>query len=192
MKALRIGFDRNLLFKLFLVCAFPIHAWAIIMVIRDLEWIAERTNQWDAIGVFGYALLGALIESLLIFLVIILLSYLISQKWNAEKRFGVLFTVVFVSAFWSIIGQLYFVLGGAAPQFIVDFAISSGHPLWVLYGISFPLVVASIVVPIYLFLQKYQSSGKFMAFVDRLILLSGMYLFLDVIGIIIVIIRNAS
>ena len=67
-------YSRQGLGSLFLTCAFPLHFWALLMAFRDISWVAERTNLWDAIGVLGYGLVFALVESILIFLVLALLG----------------------------------------------------------------------------------------------------------------------
>lgn len=187
---LELGFNLSQLINLFLLVVFPIHAWAIFLVLRDVGWISERTNAWDAVGVMSYTLVWSLFESIAIFLLITLASLLVSKKWVVEKRFSVLGTILLVTSTWSILGQLFYITGGLAPQPIINFLASSGHPLWFIYGITVPLVIASFLLPVYIFLGSNTSAKKFIGFVDRLILLSGLYLFFDLIGFIIVVIRN--
>lgn len=47
------------------MCAFSLHLWALILIFRDVSWVAERINMWDAIGVASYGLVLAFIESLI-------------------------------------------------------------------------------------------------------------------------------
>jgi len=45
---------------LFLISAFPLHVWTLLLAFRDFSWLTERTNLWDAIGVLSYGLIYAL------------------------------------------------------------------------------------------------------------------------------------
>ena len=62
-------YSKQGLWNLFLICAFPLHVWTIILAFRDFSWVTERTNSWDALGVVSYGLIFALIESVAVFLV---------------------------------------------------------------------------------------------------------------------------
>src|SRR5512141_1446140 len=71
-------YTRQGLWSLFLMCAFPLHVWALILAFRDVSWVTERTNSWDAVGVVAYGLLFTLVESVLVFGIMTLLGFLIS------------------------------------------------------------------------------------------------------------------
>lgn len=190
VKELNLGFNLSQLMNLFLLCVFPIHAWAIFLVLRDIKWISERTNAWDAVGVMSYTLVWVLFESIIIFLLVAAASYLVSKEWDVDQRFSVLGVLVLITSIWSMLGQLFYVTGGAAPQPIINFLAASGHPLWYIYGITIPVVIASFLLPIFMMLRSNSPAKKFVTFTNRLILLSGLYLFFDFIGLIIVVVRN--
>src|SRR5512146_2668540 len=78
-------YSRPGLWSLFVMCAFPQHAWAFVLALRDVSWVADRTNAWDAVGVVSYGLLFALLESLLLFGVMVLLGYLVSGSWDVDR-----------------------------------------------------------------------------------------------------------
>ena len=67
-------YSRQGLWSLFLTCAFPLHFWTLILVFRDISWLTDRTNAWDAIGVASYGMIFAFTESVVIFLVAALLG----------------------------------------------------------------------------------------------------------------------
>ena len=183
-------FDRSDWFKLFLVCAFPLHLWTILMVFRDVNWVAERTTSWDAVGFSGYALFYTLIESLLLFSFIALLGFIIPKNWNLTLRFVALSLVAFILAGWSIMEQLILIIfWGWLRQLAVTFTFLITIP-WSPYVIFTGLIVISVMAPL-LLLRKYDGlQTKVYSVLDRLTLLSGLYLFLDAIGIIIILIRN--
>lgn len=183
-------FDRSDWFKLFLVCAFPLHLWTILMVFRDVNWVAERTTSWDALGFSGYALFYTLIESLLLFGFIALLGFIIPKNWNLTLRFVILSLIAFILAGWSIMEQLILIIFWGWLRHLADsFTFLITQP-WSSYVIFAGLIVISMTVPL-LLLRKYKGlQTKVYSVLDRLTLLSGLYLFLDAIGIIVIIIRN--
>ena len=75
-------YSRQGLWFLFLISAFPIHFWTLILVFRDISWLTERTNAWDAIGVASYGMVFAFVESVVIFLVLALLGLLTPKQWE--------------------------------------------------------------------------------------------------------------
>ena len=108
-------YSKSGLWSLYLTCAFPLHVWTIILSLRDFSWVAERTNSWDAIGVVSYGLVFALVESLLVFLVALLLGFLISKKWDEDRRIALMGLLVFITSLWAIGSYLYFMLNMPVP-----------------------------------------------------------------------------
>ena len=183
-------FDRSDWFKLFLVCAFPLHLWTILMVFRDVNWVAERTTSWDAVGFSGYALFYTLIESLLLFGFIALLGFIIPKNWNLTLRFVVLSLVAFILAGWSIMEQLILIVFWGWLRHLADTLTFLFTSPWSAYVIFAGLIVISVTVPL-LLLRKYPGlQEKVYSVLERLTLLSGLYLFIDVIGMVIILIRN--
>ncbi len=110
-------YSRQGLWSLFLMCALPLHAWTMILALRDVSWVTDRTNAWDAVGVFSYGLVFALVESLIIFLVASLLGFLISARWDREWRVILLTVLVLMLSLWAIAEQLFFLLPVRLPEF---------------------------------------------------------------------------
>ncbi len=192
MNFIKNYFDKGEILKLFLVCVFPIHVWSIYMFLRDFDWISERTDAWDAVGVGCYALLLALIESLFVFLVIFGLSFLVHRTYKTETRLAIMSVLIFIASVWAAITQAFFLLGGIVPESIINFFIEFGHPYRYIYGTIGGLVIISIGAPVILLLQSEKLVKGIIALIERIVLLSGLYLFFDFIGIVIIIIRNVS
>jgi hypothetical protein len=165
-------YSRQTLWSLFLMCAFPLHAWTILLAFRDISWVAERTNMWDAIGVVSYGLIFAFVESLIVFLITVLLGFLVSRHWSQDRRVILLGILVLVDALWSMLSQYYFLGKLSLPVFIL------------------PLISFSALLPTYLILKSDKAFQFFRGLVDRVTLLTLFYLFFDLIGLIIVIVRN--
>jgi len=113
-------YSKRDLWLLFSAVAFPIHIWAFILFFRDLSWVANRTNMWDAIGVGAYGSLVALTESIFIFLITVFLSFSVSTKWDQPQRISLIGTVVLMVSLWAIL-----LVGGF---YAVARSQSSGEP----------------------------------------------------------------
>ena len=185
-------YSRQGLWSLFLMCAFPLHAWALLLAFRDLSWLTERTNAWDAIGVGAYGLVFAFIESVVIFLVIVLLGFLVSRRWDEERRIALLSVLALVLALWAIIGQLFFMLAVSVPGGVIGFMAGTAHPLRLLYAAALALVAPTVLVPTLLVLRSGRASQLIRGLIERVSLLTMFYLLFDVIGLVIVLIRNIS
>lgn len=183
-------YSKKGLWLLFSAVAFIIHVWALILIFRDLSWVAERTNMWDAIGVGTYGLVIALLESILVFLVAFLLGFLVSTKWDKIRRISLVGTLVFIVSIWAILGQLYFLLGYSFPTSWIQTLASTTRPLRILYALSFLVVTSTVLIPTYWQLKSTKLNQVTCEFFDRISLLVILYFAMDIISIVIVIIRN--
>lgn len=172
------------------MCAFPLHVWTIILAFRDFSWVTERSNAWDAIGVISYGMVFALIESLVVFLVAILLGFLVSRHWEEGRRIALLSVLVLITALWAMASQLYFLWGLSLPEQMMQFLAQLGHPARVLYAASLALVLPTVLVPTYLVLKSDKAFHTVRELMERLSLLTMFYLVLDAAGLVILLIRN--
>lgn len=183
-------YSKQGLWSLFLVCAFPLHVWTIILAFRDFSWVTERTNSWDAIGVVSYGLIFAFIESVVVFLVATLLGFLVSKKWNEDRRISLMGILVLITSLWAIINYLYFMLNVSVPGGTILFMAGLAHPLRFIYTVSLVLVGLSVVIPVYFVLRLEKFLKGIQGLFERLSLLTLFYLFFDFVGLVIVIVRN--
>lgn len=185
-------YSRQGLASLFLSCAFPIHLWALIMVFRDISWLTERTNLWDAIGVASYGMLFAFLESVMLFLVVVLVGLLIPRHWHSDRRIAFLALLILIISAWAMVSQLLFLWNISLPPSVIRFLRESDHPLRFLYGGSLA-IVASIVLLLVVFFLKSKTSVTFMQnLMERISLLAIFYLLFDLLGLVIVVIRNLT
>jgi hypothetical protein len=178
------------LWSLFVICAFPQHVWAFVLALRDVSWVAERTNAWDAVGVVSYGLVFALVESLILFGVMVLLGYLVSGSWDADRRVSLLAVLVLIASLWAMLEQLYFLIGTGQPHWLLHLLIASGHPLRYFFALVVAVVVLSVVVPAFLVIRSQRAAQAIWGLIDRLSVLMVFYLLFDAVGIIIVLVRN--
>jgi hypothetical protein len=184
-------YSRQGLQALFLTCAFPFHFWTLILVFRDISWLTERTNLWDAIGVASYGMIFAFIESALVFLIVVLAGFVI-PKWQADRRIAFLGLLILLTAVWGMISQLLFIWNVSLPVSAIQFLRNSGHALRIMYAVCLSVVSITVLLPIYFFIRSRKSVMVMQGLMDRLSLLTMLYLFFDVLGLVIVIIRNIS
>lgn len=180
------------LWSLFLTCAFPLHVWTIILVFRDVSWVAARTDVWDAVGLGAYALTFAFVESLIVFAVFALLGFFTPNHWAADKRIAFLNMLVLLLSAWGILSQLLFLWNVSLPSSAIRYLAHSGHPLRILYAASLAVVLPSISIPAYLFLRSDKLFRFIHGLTERLAPLTMFYLSFDLIGFIIVVLRNIS
>ena len=183
-------YSRQGLWSLFLMCALPLHAWTMVLAFRDMSWVTDRTNAWDAVGVFSYGLVFALAESLIIFLLVALLGFLVSPRWDRDLRVSLLTVLVLMLSIWAILEQLFFLLEVRLPGGIINLLVQSGHPLRTLYLMVAALLVITIMGPVVLVVRSEGARRFVHGLIDRLSLLAILYLVFDLIGLVIVVVRN--
>jgi hypothetical protein len=185
-------YSRQGLWSLFLTCAFPLHFWTLILVFRDISWLTERTNAWDAIGVASYGMIFALTESVVVFLVVVLLGFLTPKQWKIDQRVAFLSLLILITAIWGMIGQLLFLWNIFLPVQAIQFLRNSSHPLRIIYAVCLMVVTPTVLLPIYVFIRSNKAVIIMQNLTERLSLLTMFYLFFDLLALIIVITRNIS
>jgi hypothetical protein len=185
-------YSRKGLWSLFLACVFPLQVWAIILSLSDFEWIAKRTNAWDAVGVIAYALLFALVESALVCIAAAVAGLLISTKWEEPRRIAVLSVLVLVLSGWAMYEQAHFLWGLQLPSVLMRWVEGTGHPVRTLYGLYLVPLVISFLTPVLLILRGGRPLMFARAVFERIAILSWFYLILDAAGIVIIVSRNLS
>jgi len=185
-------FEKDELWQIFVATAFPLHVWAIILFLNDISWVAERTNVWDAIGVAGYGIVFSVLESLLIWLILVLVGLALPRKWGKNKRGPLLCSLILAIMAGAIVGQMLFFVKPLSSSTIENFLISCQNPRLLINGVLGLIIGMGTLVFAYyaVYSEKFQSG--YIKILDRLSPLMGFYLFLDLLGVIIVIIRNIT
>jgi hypothetical protein len=183
-------YSRQGLWSLFLISAFPLHLWTLILAFRDVSWLTERTNVQDAIGVVSYGMLFALIESILIFLVLVLIGLITPWRWEPERRITFLAFLVLITSMWAMIGQLLFLWNVSIPDAAIEFLRRSDHPLRITYAVCLMVVTPTVLLPAFSLLRTNKAVTTMQNLMERLSLLSMFYLVFDLLGVIIIVFRN--
>jgi len=183
-------YSRQGLWSLFLMCAAPLHIWAIILTIQDMGWVAERTDMWDAIGVMSYGLIFAFVESLFVFIFLFLLGFFISTVWPERTRISLLSLLIVLLSMWSILNHLYFLIPFTLPQILIVTLVRFAPSLQSLYIVILFPVFISISIPVYFSIKSEVFINFLQNIIERLSVLMSVYLLLDLAAIGMVIIRN--
>jgi hypothetical protein len=183
-------YTRRDLWSLFLMCVFPLHAWALVLAFRDVDWVTERTNAWDAVGVVSYGLLFTLVETLAVFVIMVLLGYIAPARWKSDRRVALLSLLVLLVSLWAMLEQLFFLIPGRLPGWLISFFVANAHPLRLVYIVFGAVVAITVLVPVLLFVRSPRGVAFIRGLAERLSILSLFYLVLDAIGVVIVIVRN--
>lgn len=190
MKFIAKYYSRSDVWLLFLLCAFPLHVWTLLLAFRDISWVAARTNFQDAIGVLSYGMVFAFLESLVFFVIIFFLGFLISPRWTSQYRVVTMGLSAIVLSIWAIIGQLYFLQGWSLPDGFIGFLVRSGHPARYFYPILSFLILITFLIPVWVVLKSQKGYSIARDIADRLSLLGALYLVVDVLALGVVLIRN--
>ncbi len=172
------------------MCAFPLHAWTLILAFRDISWLTDRTNAWDAVGVTAYGLVFAFIESLLFFVLTALLGYLVSGRWDADRRVALMTVLALTVSMWAMLEQLFFLIGTGFPGWFMRLIWVGNHPARVFIALLVGVVGLSVLLPVAAVLRSERAYRAARGLIDRLSILTMFYLVLDLIGLVIVIVRN--
>lgn len=162
------------------------------MAFRDISWLSERTNVWDAIGVVSYGLIIAFVESVLVFLVVALIGLVTPRSWTSNQRLAFLSLLYLITALWATISQLLFLWDVWLPDAVIRFLRDSEHPLRILYAVSLSLVTFTVLLPVYFFLRAKQAVPFMQTIMERLSDMTMFYMVFDLIGLIVVVFRNIS
>lgn len=188
--------NRTYLLKLFILIAFPIHIWSIFQTFNNVAWVATRTRWWDALGYSAYAMMYALIESFLIFLVAVPIFFMLKKNRSAEKALAVTaMTYLVIVALWIFraiminkTGYEFFL-----DRYINDLADEGKWRLRYRYGavlLASGLLGLPVALTAFLTNRSEKIGRGVRSLIDRIEILMYLILFLDVVGIILVIVRN--
>ena len=119
-----------------------------------------------------------------------LIGFFLPRTWGMDKRLALLGTSFLIVALWAILGQIFSWARYPIPVWAADLIVSTHHVLRILWGGLFGLTFISAAIPIFLVVKRENLSGKIVDLFDRLSLLSALYVFFDVIGIVLIAIRN--
>jgi hypothetical protein len=168
--------NKQKIIYVFATCMFSIHVWSIIIFLKELPALILRMNAWDVIGSLSYTLLFALVESLIILFVLMLVSVILPRNLFRKKFVGISAMIIFVNSLWLILAHLN------------EKTISLWEPKQFIVWIGLYLISMAIS---YLVIQFSAPIEKILVLIaERITPLSFLYLFVDMLSLFIILIRN--
>jgi hypothetical protein len=157
--------------QLFVYCAFPIHVWALINMFRDVpSWLLYMPSR-DVVGSVAYTLTFALVETLIVLMVVLLVGMIVPRRWVVKKYVPLTSALLVELAVMAIVFQ-YFIIHHLPKRNLV---------------IGYALILA-LTTGIVLRFPKVGAVLRWVS--ERLVVLSFIYIFFDVLGMLIVVVRN--
>jgi hypothetical protein len=156
--------------------AFPVHVWAIINILVIFPAWLLRLSIWELAGAISYPLVVALLESFLLWMWLVLISYLFPRKWMANKFVALSSVLVWLLTAWAVL-----------VQFIFDRIIQWG-PGQLIPGLL--LVTFSFGLVTWLIHRFERMEGWIKRLTEGLAVLTYLYILFDLMGLIVVILRN--
>jgi hypothetical protein len=172
--------SRKEYFELFLVAAFPVHIWAIFTFLRKLPVLVLPLNLYHVLGAAAYTLASALVESLVVFGLLCLLSILLPAP-------------VFRSRLVPV-GTAVILLASICAAFI------HFHPVWRIQAIRYSLWaggwvligIAASIPSVYWIGHSSRWQTALQSTAERLALLSQVYLIFDGLAMLLILFRNLT
>ena len=161
---------------MFAACVFPVHVWSIVNVLREVPAWVLRLSSWELVGVIAYTQAFALLESVLISLVLILLSVILPGRFFKDRLVAQSSVLVLVTSGWAI-----------AAHYNDEIIRLWGMRQFLLWSAVY---LASIGV-VYVLIHRYKRLESLLrALVERVSVLSYLYVFLDFLSVLVVFARN--
>lgn len=177
MKNEIVGFIRNRLSKddllyIFSACVIPIHIWGILNLLIDIPSWLFFYNYVEIIGGAAYTLVFALIETLLVFIGVVTLRLLIPKRWAADWYVSFCIMMVLELTITALLFQYFSVQG--------------------LYYKTELLLASAVSIGLTAFLvSKVDRLNRLIrSITSRFTILAYVYVFFDVFGLLVVIMRN--
>lgn len=192
MKNIKSRFNKEDFRTFFLGVAFPLHIWVILMVMRDYEWIVERSNNMlDGIGVAAYSLVFTFLECLIIAAVLLLIGSTFPRTWSTNVRNTILLSAFYITLLWGLWGQAVFILEfNPLPPPLLRVFVQTGRPVFTLALVGLGLVGGSALASVWAGWRSQKFQRGIHEFVSRATPLVILYLIFDAFALIFVMIRN--
>jgi hypothetical protein len=168
----------------FSVCAFFIYVWSIFHVLYEIPAWVFRLSTWDLIGFIAYTQMLALIESVVIFLVLVFLAAILPSRFFRDKFAAQASMMVLLSSGWAMLAHYNYsdviIYNNMImrSEYLRQIALWFGLYLLTL-GAAYGLVYRS---------KKLENLIRFLA--SRVTVLASVYVAIGFLSLIVVILRN--
>ena len=164
------------LFYAYVACSFPIFLWAFYKIFLDVPAWILRMSVLDILSVLAYALALAVIESLVIWGLFVLLSLVLPHSWFRIQFVPVVTVITFISAIWAVSAQNRYAM-------VFEWSFIEALP-WL------ALAILTVFIGYMFVIRSSGLANLLYKLAQKLSVLTSLYIFLGLFGILVVIIRN--
>jgi hypothetical protein len=163
--------DKHTAFKTFIAVAFPVHIWAIVVTLQRFPSYLLYLKISEILGIVAYTLSSVLLESITITILWIIIGAGLPQRIFKEK---IVPQAALLTPVALVVADSVQSLGSSFQEWIAIWA----------FGMIPILIIVYLVT-------KFQKLSEWLTkYVDRITILSLVYVFGDLIAVVIVIYRN--
>lgn len=156
--------------------AFVVHVWAFINILAILPVWVLRTSIWELAGAISYPLVEALLESSILWIGFVALSYLLPKKWLAVKFAVLSSALAWLLCLWVIFFHYQY-------ERILEWGSTQ-----ILLGV---LLVIFSFEGLHWLIQRYERFEKILKRLVRAIaILTYCYVLFDLLGLVVIVVRN--
>ncbi|MEM7331068.1 MAG: hypothetical protein AAF490_03175 [Chloroflexota bacterium] len=167
--------ERQQLIYVFLAFAFVSNAWALYDISQEFSAFVLRLSLGELLGVYSHSLMFALVDAMFAFMLFLIASFILPTAWVRERFVSIGTSIAFITGVWMIIFHLNNL---ASRRNVTSIGLWLGSYILVL-------------IAVYIFIHRNEKFHQGIAnFIERLALLAGIYIFLDIVGFLVIIIRN--
>jgi hypothetical protein len=157
-------------------CVLPIFIWSIIQMMWEIPGWILRMGAWQLIGVIAYVQAFALVESLAIAALLIIIGIILPRRFFRDNIISISAMFIFVTALWAVLAHY-------SEDTIRLWRLKEFLPWIAIY-------IFTIGIGYYLIQRSEQLAKKIRLLVDRGSVLAFFYVFIGILSVVIVIIRN--
>ncbi len=173
--------EKQSIYNLFIAVVFPVHIWAIIIVLQQVPTYILYLKASETIGTIAYTMAFILLECISITFVFILIGALLPQKLLKQQIVAQAALLVplalCIAYFIHVLDSISFVM------FQTYIPNRFWFGIWIVGFI--PLLIVSYLI------RKYQRLPELlMKYVDRVTIVSLIYIFGDLLAVLVIIWRN--
>jgi hypothetical protein len=168
---------RQDLLPVFGTVLFPVFSWSIIWFFQKMPGWQPFLSIWDILSILAYGLAFALLESLAVLGLVLILAAILPARVLRAHFVPLGSTLVLGLTFWAIVFQLIF-------DPVINYWSGGEFALW------FGMALVFIILTMLLVHRSGQIQGIVTALADRLTVFVYLYVFLGLLGVVVVAVRN--
>jgi hypothetical protein len=138
---------------------------------RDVPSWVLYLRSWEVVGMAAYTLSFALFETLIFLLVVVLIGLIVPKRWVVDRYIPLASLWLVELAIMAILFQHHIIRHLPKRNLVIGFGL---------------ILALSSLIPL-----RFAKIGEILRWIaDRLVILSFIYIFFDVLGLLVVILRN--